>query len=181
MAQAIKEVRCIRLSLLTIAAAVFLFPSAAEADTCTTQFKQNITRDYIRTVFARPHVTNKARKRIEQLIACAHSERAKRNLKRYLRKVRHRREVAQSVTPYQCHGQRWAVPCYIIDCESDFRNLGPNHASAAGYYQFITSTWLSTGGGRYAPAAHLATKAEQDIVAARLWSGGAGAGHWDCA
>ena len=31
------------------------------------------------------------------------------------------------------------------------------------------------------PAAYLASKAEQDRVASRIWDGGAGASNWDCA
>jgi hypothetical protein len=64
-------------------------------------------------------------------------------------------------------------------CESGGQNLPPNAAGASGYYQIIPGTWKGMGGST--PAAYLASKAEQDRVAAALWNGGAGASNWVCA
>jgi hypothetical protein len=72
----------------------------------------------------------------------------------------------------------WAIPWAIVNCESGGQNLPPNSAGASGYYQIIPSTWRGAGGS--GPAAYLASKAEQDRIAARLWNGGAGASNWDC-
>ncbi|MDX6659390.1 MAG: hypothetical protein QOJ55_212 [Solirubrobacteraceae bacterium] len=72
----------------------------------------------------------------------------------------------------------WAIPWAIVNCESGGQNLPPNSAGASGYYQIISGTWRGAGGS--GPAAYLASKAEQDRVAARLWNGGAGASNWDC-
>jgi septal ring factor EnvC (AmiA/AmiB activator) len=73
----------------------------------------------------------------------------------------------------------WAIPYAIVLCESGGQNLPPNSAGASGYYQIIPSTWkLFDGTG---PAAYLASKAEQDAVASRIWRGGAGASNWVCA
>jgi septal ring factor EnvC (AmiA/AmiB activator) len=72
----------------------------------------------------------------------------------------------------------WAIPWAIVNCESGGQNLPPNSAGASGYYQILSSTWRGAGGS--GPAAYLASKAEQDRVAARLWNGGAGASNWDC-
>jgi len=73
----------------------------------------------------------------------------------------------------------WVIPYAIVLCESGGQNLPPNSAGASGYYQIIPSTWrLFDGTG---PAAYLASKAEQDAVAARIWNGGAGASNWVCA
>jgi len=66
-----------------------------------------------------------------------------------------------------------------VQCESGGQNLPPNWATASGYYQFITATWKGLGGST--PHAYLASKAEQDRLAARLWDGGRGAHNWDCA
>ena len=161
---------------------MLLAPSTVSQDRqeCHTLYKQNVTRDYIRTVYVRPKITNKARKRIQKMIACQHSIKGTDNTEKYLEAVKKQRKQVQSVTPYRCNGEYWALPCYIIQCESSFQNLSPNYASAAGYYQFLTSTWLSMGGGKYAPRADLATKQEQHIIAARLWAGGANASQWDC-
>jgi septal ring factor EnvC (AmiA/AmiB activator) len=73
----------------------------------------------------------------------------------------------------------WAIPYAIVLCESGGQNLPPNSAGASGYYQIIPSTWSGYGGT--GPAAYLASKAEQDAVASRIWNGGAGASAWVCA
>jgi septal ring factor EnvC (AmiA/AmiB activator) len=73
----------------------------------------------------------------------------------------------------------WAIPYAIVLCESGGQNDPPNSAGASGYYQIIPSTWELFGGT--GPAAYLASKAEQDLVASRIWRGGAGASNWVCA
>jgi septal ring factor EnvC (AmiA/AmiB activator) len=73
----------------------------------------------------------------------------------------------------------WAIPYAIVLCESGGQDLPPNSAGASGYYQIIPSTWKLFGGS--GPAAYLASKAEQDAVASRIWRGGAGASNWVCA
>jgi Transglycosylase-like domain len=73
----------------------------------------------------------------------------------------------------------WAIPYAIVLCESGGQNLPPNSAGASGYYQIIPGTWKLFGGT--GPAADLASKAEQDAVASRIWRGGAGASNWVCA
>jgi septal ring factor EnvC (AmiA/AmiB activator) len=73
----------------------------------------------------------------------------------------------------------WAIPYPIVLCESGGQNLPPNSAGASGYYQIIPSTWAGFGGT--GPAAYLASKAEQDAVATRIYNGGAGVSNWDCA
>jgi septal ring factor EnvC (AmiA/AmiB activator) len=73
----------------------------------------------------------------------------------------------------------WAIPYAIVLCESGGQNMPPNSAGASGYYQIMPSTWAGFGGT--GPAAYLASKAEQDAVAARIWNGGAGASNWVCA
>jgi septal ring factor EnvC (AmiA/AmiB activator) len=73
----------------------------------------------------------------------------------------------------------WAIPYAIVLCESGGQNLPPNSAGASGYYQIIPSTWSLFGGT--GPAAYLASKAEQDAIAAKIWNGGAGASNWVCA
>jgi septal ring factor EnvC (AmiA/AmiB activator) len=73
----------------------------------------------------------------------------------------------------------WAIPYAIVLCESGGQNLPPNSAGASGYYQIISATWRMFGGS--GPAAYLASKAEQDVVAARIYRGGAGVSNWSCA
>jgi hypothetical protein len=73
----------------------------------------------------------------------------------------------------------WAIPYAIVLCESGGQNMPPNSAGASGYYQIIPSTWQMFGGT--GPAAYLASKAEQDAVASRIYAGGSGVSNWDCA
>ncbi len=73
----------------------------------------------------------------------------------------------------------WAIPYAIVLCESGGQNLTPNSAGASGYYQIMPATWKLFGGS--GPAAYMASKAEQDSVASRIWNGGAGASNWVCA
>ncbi len=72
----------------------------------------------------------------------------------------------------------WAIPWSVVQCESGGQNMPPNWAAASGYYQIIPSTWSLFGGS--GPAAYLASRSEQDRVAAAIWNGGAGASNWDC-
>ena len=77
------------------------------------------------------------------------------------------------ITPYG----KWAIPEYIVMRESGGDPCAKNPSStAAGYYQFLSSTWAAHGGtggtAMCAPAWH------QHEVAARAWDGGNGASHW---
>jgi hypothetical protein len=64
----------------------------------------------------------------------------------------------------------------IAKCESGLRW----HVTASPYYgglQFLTSTWLRVGGGKYARRADLARPAQQVVIAYRLEQR-AGLGQW---
>jgi septal ring factor EnvC (AmiA/AmiB activator) len=93
------------------------------------------------------------------------------------RLIAERRRAAQLAA--QGPGGPWAIPWPIVQCESGGQNLPPNGAGASGYYQMLPSTWKGLGGST--PHAYLASKAEQDRLAAVLWAGGAGARNWVCA
>ena len=73
----------------------------------------------------------------------------------------------------------WAIPYAVVLCESGGQDLPPNGAGASGYYQIEAATWKDFGGS--GPAAYLAPKSEQDVVAAEIWNGGKGASNWTCA
>lgn len=70
----------------------------------------------------------------------------------------------------------WAIPAYIVRCESggDYTAENPR-SSASGAYQIIDGTWDGYGGYERAVDA---PPAVQDAKAAELWSGGLGAHHW---
>lgn len=60
----------------------------------------------------------------------------------------------------------------IRKTEGGAYNDPPNTpGGASGGYQFIRSTWVSNGGSKYAPEAYLATKAQQDEIAAQKVNG----------
>lgn len=76
-------------------------------------------------------------------------------------------------------GGPYSIPTYIVMCESggDYSLVNPA-SGAAGAYQIIPSTWEYYGGS--GPSAHLASKEEQDRIAAKIWAD-VGASAWVCA
>lgn len=75
-------------------------------------------------------------------------------------------------------GGPYSIPTYIVMCESggNYSALNPS-SGAGGAYQIIPSTWEYYG-GKGLP--HLASKAEQDRIAALIWEND-GPGAWVCA
>jgi septal ring factor EnvC (AmiA/AmiB activator) len=75
-------------------------------------------------------------------------------------------------------GGPYAIPTYIVMCESggNYRALNPS-SGAGGAYQILPSTWRAYG-GRGLP--HQASKAEQDRIAAIIWEND-GPNAWSCA
>jgi len=75
-------------------------------------------------------------------------------------------------------GGPFAIPTYIVMCESggNYRALNPS-SGAGGAYQILPSTWRAYG-GQGAP--HDAPKAEQDRIAGEIWAD-AGPSAWSCA
>ena len=116
------------------------------------------------------------RVRAVRLAALRDARGSRRRLERELSRLRD--EQSEGMSHYG-PGGAWAIPWAIVQCESGGYNHPPNWAGASGYYQIIPSTWSGFGGR--GPHAYLASKAEQDRVATRIWNGGAGARNWDCA
>jgi Transglycosylase-like domain len=75
----------------------------------------------------------------------------------------------------------WVIPTPVVMCESSGIDQPPNWATASGYYQITLPTWQDFGGTAYAPAAYLAPKPIQDLIAARIWNSPNGPRRWDCA
>ncbi len=75
-------------------------------------------------------------------------------------------------------GGPYAIPTYIVMCESggNYRALNPS-SGAGGAYQIIPSTWRAYG-GKGLP--HEASKAEQDRIARLIWEND-GPNAWSCA
>jgi peptidoglycan hydrolase CwlO-like protein len=73
---------------------------------------------------------------------------------------------------------QWAIPEYIVMCESGGNYHALNASSGAGgAYQILPSTWRSYG-GKGLP--HQAPPAEQDKIAAMIWRD-SGPSAWSCA
>jgi peptidoglycan hydrolase CwlO-like protein len=75
-------------------------------------------------------------------------------------------------------GGPYAIPTYIVICESggNYAALSPS-SGAGGAYQILPSTWHAYGGEGLP---HQASKEEQDRIAAQIWAD-SGPSAWSCA
>lgn len=75
-------------------------------------------------------------------------------------------------------GGPYAIPTYIVMCESggNYSALNPS-SGAGGAYQILPSTWRAYGGSGLP---HQASKAEQDRIAGLIWAD-VGPSAWSCA
>lgn len=94
-------------------------------------------------------------------------------------KRRENKRRLSALTPYG----KWAIPAYIVMCESHGNFRARNRVSSAGgAYQILDSTWIAYGGTPYRdshPAA-VAPPWEQHKIAGRIWRRG-GPSQWQCA
>jgi len=142
-----------------------------------------------------PVASRKQRARLRHMRVCARPG-ARRRMEREQRQTRkaffvHRREQRrerriQALTPYCGYqGRCWAIPGYIVACESggNFRvynggyEPGGPGSGPGGAYQIIRSTWQGYGG--YG-VAHQASEEEQHAIAGRIWAA-EGSSPWACA
>jgi septal ring factor EnvC (AmiA/AmiB activator) len=86
------------------------------------------------------------------------------------------REASSGAPAYL--GGPYAIPTYIVMCESggNYSALNPS-SGAGGAYQILPSTWRAYGGEGLP---HQASKAEQDRIAAMIWAD-SGPSAWSCA
>lgn len=78
------------------------------------------------------------------------------------------------LTPYVCaNGTRWAIPCYIVACESHYSWWARNPSGAVGPYQLL-------GWGAIYPARTWAQRMQNHRIAARVYAGGRGRSNWVC-
>jgi hypothetical protein len=149
---------------------------------CGRLFTQAQFKKYAGKVYYRTKITKRAGARMKQMVRCQHSpkaERKMRKLRRELKAARTQRarqaRIATSLTPYNCGSMgRFAIPCYIIACESGGSWSAYNPSGARGPYQFLgwNVPW---------PVRSEADKIAHHRMGARLWAGGSGASHWVCA
>lgn len=85
-----------------------------------------------------------------------------------------RYRALRRIAPYPGGGTYWAVPYYIVLCESGGSWSAANPSGAVGPYQLL-------GWGAPYPARTWREKMENHRIAARVYAGGAGASNWVCA
>lgn len=90
-------------------------------------------------------------------------------------KAKYQVKEIRKLTPYHCATGRFAIPCYIIACESHGLWTAYNRSGAAGPYQLMAMH------GRPWPALTRGARLAHHRIAARLWAGGRGARNWACA
>lgn len=89
-----------------------------------------------------------------------------------------REQAAQDLKGAEYVGGPYAIPTYIVMCESGGNYSAYNPSSGAGgAYQILPSTWRAYGG---TGLPHQASKAEQDRIAAAIWAD-SGPSAWSCA
>jgi hypothetical protein len=131
-------------------------------------------RAYASKVFQRQRVSWRAIRKIVRMERCQHSPKARSNTERLRKRLTRERRARQAAERYTPFGG-WAIPAYIVMCESHGSWTAYNSASGArGPYQFVgwPVPW---------PVRTAADRAAHHRMAAKLWAGGAGAGHWECA
>lgn len=90
--------------------------------------------------------------------------------------IRQLRLEIVAVTPYSCGSAgRYAIPCYIVACESGYSWSAYNPSGAAGVYQIMAEH------GRPWPVYSARDKLVHHQIAYSLYSGGSGASNWVCA
>lgn len=121
---------------------------------------------------ARPY-RSRASHRLTKLRKCARTQKTYRKmLKTHKRRKRTHAWVARidAITPYG----KWAIPPYIVMCESGGAWSAYNPSGASGPYQLL-------GKGAIMPASYPRAWAQHHTIAYNLWAGGNGASHWVCA
>jgi hypothetical protein len=84
----------------------------------------------------------------------------------------------QPTTTQSTGGSGYAIPGYIVQCESggNWHAVNPS-SGAGGAYQIMPSTWRAYGGSGLPQDA---SPAEQSAIASKIWSS-AGPSAWQCA
>ena len=93
----------------------------------------------------------------------------------YVAPVTTRRTTTTAYVPYEPAGDlaygEWAIPAYIVMCESGGHWNAYNQSGASGPYQIMPMHFDGE-------LAMNQSRAAQHAMAAKLWAGGAGRSHW---
>lgn len=108
-------------------------------------------------------------------IACIYDPPTDHRLRAFLKKQKRAfyqyRRTGGPLTPYG----KWAIPSYIVACESGGSWSAYNSSGAAGPYQIMPEH------GRPFPANSWREKMAHHRIAGDLYAGGSGASNWVCA
>lgn len=114
---------------------------AAKIQSCDYIFTVQDYRSYASRVYKRPTVTKAAQRRMDAMHRCQHSYAARKAVGRFhvrYKRQREYREQLASLTPFPGPGgTRWAVPYYIVACESHGNWNAANPSGAIGPYQLL--------------------------------------------
>ena len=152
--------------------------NAHASEGCSTVHTVHGYRSYASRVYKRPVVSLAAHRRLAEMHVCQRSYRARKAVGRHhdrYKRAREQRKAIMRLTPYRGpNGSRWAIPWYIVACESRGSWSAYNPSGARGPYQLLG--WKVPW-----PARTQADRLAHHRMATRLWRGGAGASHWVCA
>lgn len=156
-------------------------PLVSNSTSCKKTYTGKMIAVAARSVY-RPFnaVTRAEERRLRYFRRCARSHQAgRRGLDAIYRwqkwRTRHRYDIFVSRLPYAGGGTRWAIPWYIVYCESGTSGLWSayNSSGASGPYQLL-------GWGAPMPANTVDRKIAHHRIAASVWNGGAGRSNWVC-
>ena len=172
--------------MLGVVTALFM-AAPAQQDGCKRSVRANQFSDWASKVWRLPRWERGAPKRRtiqaqRKKLRCAAGPGHRKAMRKSWRKskrayYRHRGKMKyyHALTPYDCGSAgRFAVPCYIVACESGYSWSAYNPSGALGPYQLL-------GWGAPFPVGGWRDKMEHHRIAGELWSGGSGASHWVCA
>lgn len=155
-------------------------------DPCPTPFSFSEFKSFTNIVWAKarwqrgkPEKAGAVIKQAQRMKKCAVSKSHRKAMRHYWKKRKiafFRYRQFRLIAPYPGGGTYWAIPYYIVYCESGTSGLwmAANPSGAVGPYQLL-------GWGAPYPADTWAEKMENHRIAAEVWAGGAGASNWVCA
>lgn len=130
----------------------------------------------VNRVYAKKRVSKKDRRWIFEARKCLKHQYKAKLYQRRKAQQREQRIQIEALTPYRGpDGSRWAIPWYVVNCESKGDWSADNPSSdARGPYQLL-------GHGEPWPANTPEARLRHHQIAAALWAGGRGSSNWVCA
>ena len=109
---------------------------------------------------------------------CIRHEKTKRKLSHRRRELAQFHRARIEATPYPGNGVYWAIPYYVVLCESGADYTWPIGLYSEGGAYGLRDSWWIRGGRKYADVASNAEPWQQDLIADIAWRAG---DSWACA